>query len=195
MEEQVQKKHSVITKRREDEINFHAKAQAVDRPKSGGEKTSTHHLASGSGGNKVGGNTDRNRNGDIAEEPGALQEEAVLGHLPFEKEVDFHHKIAYAFEKSFRLRENNKPEAVVKAANHEITLLISSQKWVLQRLDPLILFYCLYFSVFYENHESLAFLEDLISKLGFSQSHMRLNTAAFSQALSSKNGSFRALKE
>jgi hypothetical protein len=94
--------------------------------------------------------------------------------LPFDREVDYHHQIAYVFEKSFRLRENNKPEAVVKAANVEITQLIAGQTWILQ-LDPLILFYCLYFSVFYQNEELLSFLKDLIEKLGFINKKQPMN--------------------
>ena len=49
----------------------------------------------------------------------------------------------------------------MKAATYDIHQLITSQKWIL-KLDPLILFYCLYFSVFYRNEETLTFLKDLI---------------------------------
>lgn len=158
----------MVTGRREGTLDVHTGAQAPERPKSGGEKTSSH-LASGSGRNQ--GVTDRQQFQEKGDDFAQLQDGSLLDHMPFQKEVDFHHQIAYAFEKSYRLRENQKPEAVVKAANHEITQLLSSQKWILQ-LDPLIVFYCLYFSTFYRNEEALAFLKELIQKLGFKSSEV-----------------------
>lgn len=174
----VQKKNSVVTNKRNNQLNLTTQRQTIERPKSGGEKISTSQL-SGSHVNQ-GQITERRQVANLPlanlqhqiDELALVQERdgPLLDQLPFDREVDFHHQIAYAYEKSYRLRENNKPEAVVKAANTEITQLIASQKWILQ-LDPLILFYSLYFSVFYRNEETLTFLKDLIHKLGFTSKH------------------------
>jgi hypothetical protein len=42
--------------------------------------------------------------------------------------------------------------------------LIVSKKWIL-KLDPMILFYSLYFCVFYQNHELYKFFKELIDSL------------------------------
>jgi hypothetical protein len=56
----------------------------------------------------------------------------------------------------------------VNAANTFIINLISSQKWILT-LDPLILFYCLYFCVYYRNQDVYDFLVPLIKSLNLTE--------------------------
>ena len=69
----------------------------------------------------------------------------------FDEKMDFHHQIAYRFEKVYRFERNGKPEQIIKAANNQILLMLSNQIWML-KVDPMILFYCLYFCVFYRNN-------------------------------------------
>jgi len=80
----------------------------------------------------------------------------------FRKEVDFHHKVAYRFEKAYRL---GKKMSVKKAAlNNEITNIISEHSSYLEQ-DPMALFYCLYFCIYYNNPEIVEFLTILIKNL------------------------------
>jgi hypothetical protein len=85
------------------------------------------------------------------------------GELLFDKEVDFHHQIAYSFEKAARFKANNKPEAIVHAANKEIMKLIETQSWIID-IDPMIIFYSFYFSVFYQNYPLLEYLQKYVIK-------------------------------
>ena len=62
----------------------------------------------------------------------------------FRKEVDFHHKVAYRFEKAYRL---GKKMTVKKAKlNEEIISIISEHDTYIDQ-DPMALFYCLYFCI------------------------------------------------
>ena len=89
----------------------------------------------------------------------------TMDELNFEKEVDFHHQIAYGFEKSYQFRINQKPQNMVLQANKEIMALLDNQLWILE-IDPMILFYCLHFSVYYQNTEMIEFTRKLIDSLG-----------------------------
>jgi len=85
--------------------------------------------------------------------------------MAIQKEVDFHHQIAYRFEKSARLRAKKKGEDTVNAANKEIILLIENQIWIVE-IDPMIVFYCLYFVVYYNNEPIYQYIKKLIHRLG-----------------------------
>ena len=80
----------------------------------------------------------------------------------FRKEVDFHHKVAYRFEKSYRLSKKH-PEKR-EALNEEIVEISSEHSNYIEQ-DPIALFYCLYFCVYYNNAELVEFLRALISKI------------------------------
>ncbi len=80
----------------------------------------------------------------------------------FRKEVDFHHKIAYRFEKAYRLRKK-----MVDGPNYlnvEIIECISEHSGYLEQ-DPMVFFYCLYFCIYYNNPEMVEFLRTLIKKM------------------------------
>jgi hypothetical protein len=80
----------------------------------------------------------------------------------FRKEVDFHHKVAYRFEKAYRL---GKKMSIKKAAlNAEIISIISEHDAYIEQ-DPMALFYCLYFCIYYNNPEIVEFLRILIDKI------------------------------
>lgn len=76
------------------------------------------------------------------------------------EQLDARHQIAYAFEKAARLKANQKPDKVVEAANKDILKMLSSQSWVI-KADPMLLFYCIYFCVFYKNEDVLGPMREL----------------------------------
>jgi len=78
------------------------------------------------------------------------------------KEVDFHHKVAFRFEKAYRLGKKQ-PEKI-DSLNMEIIEIISDHSNYLQR-DPMALFYCLYFCVYFNNKYIVEFLRMLLSKV------------------------------
>ena len=80
----------------------------------------------------------------------------------FRKEVDFHHKVAYRFEKAYRL--GKKMTTKKKAMNMEIIEIISEHSDYLEQ-DPMSLFYCLYFCIYYKNPDLVEFLRTLIRKM------------------------------
>ena len=80
----------------------------------------------------------------------------------FRKEVDFHHKVAYRFEKAYRL--GKKMTTKKKAMNMEIIEIISEHSDYLEQ-DPMSLFYCLYFCIYYKNPNLVEFMRTLINKM------------------------------
>jgi len=80
----------------------------------------------------------------------------------FRKEVDFHHKVAYRFEKAYRL--GKKMTTKKKQMNMEIIEIISEHSDYLEQ-DPMSLFYCLYFCIYYKNPDLVEFLRTLINKM------------------------------
>ena len=80
----------------------------------------------------------------------------------FRKEVDFHHKVAYRFEKAYRLARKQ-PEKRIKA-NQEIVHIITEHEDYI-RQDPMALFYCLYFCIYYNNQPLVDFVHNLYDKL------------------------------
>jgi hypothetical protein len=77
-------------------------------------------------------------------------------------EVDFHHKAAYRFERSYRLGKTN-PEKK-KELDMEIIELMSLHSNYIEQ-DPISLFYCLYFCIIYNNLFLLEFTKNLIFKM------------------------------
>mmetsp|Transcript_30409 Transcript_30409/g.46586 ORF Transcript_30409/g.46586 Transcript_30409/m.46586 type:complete len:80 (-) Transcript_30409:3509-3748(-) len=66
----------------------------------------------------------------------------------FRKEVDFHHKMAYRFEKAYRL--SKKMDERKQNQNLDIIECISEHSAYVQH-DPMALFYCLFFCIYYYN--------------------------------------------
>jgi len=80
----------------------------------------------------------------------------------FRKEVDFHHKVAYRFEKAYRL--GKKVTERKQSLNLEIIDCISEHSGYIER-DPMALFYCLFFCIYYKNEYLVEFLRTLIHKI------------------------------
>jgi len=78
------------------------------------------------------------------------------------KEVDFHHKVAYRFEKSYRLIKKS-PEKK-NQLNLDIIEVISDHSDFIEQ-DANALFFCLYFCIYYNNPEMVEFLKTLIKKM------------------------------
>lgn len=93
-----------------------------------------------------------------------LTDEAIKNEYlkRFRKEVDFHHKVAYRFEKSYRLSKNQHQKRA--QLNMEIIDVISEHSDYIE-LDTTALFYCLFFCIYYNNSEVVEFLRTLISNL------------------------------
>lgn len=77
----------------------------------------------------------------------------------FKKEVDFHHKIAYRFEKAYRLGKKTTEKKYM--LNLEIIDCISEHSGYVEQ-DPMTLFYCLFFCIYYNNNELIEMLRFLI---------------------------------
>ena len=80
----------------------------------------------------------------------------------FRKEVDFHHKVAYRFEKAYRL--GKKEQSKKNMLNQEIIDIITDHSDYIDQ-DQMVLFYCLYFCVYYNNPDLVEFLRTLINKM------------------------------
>ena len=78
------------------------------------------------------------------------------------KEADFHHKVAYRFERSYRITKLH-PEKK-NQLNLDIVQVISDNSEYIQ-YDTTSLFFCLYFCIFYNNPELVSFLRTLIKKM------------------------------
>lgn len=100
------------------------------------------------------------RKGEIR---GNLEDKVKDAYLQkFRKEVDFHHKVAHKYEKVYRIvkRQPQKQQAL----NVEIIEIISEHGDYIEQ-DPLALFYCLYFCIYYNNPDLVEFLRTLIQKM------------------------------
>lgn len=80
----------------------------------------------------------------------------------FRAEVDFHHKVAYRFEKAYRL--GKKMTERKQTLNLDIIDCISEHSGYVEQ-DPMALFYCLFFCIYYKNEELVEFLRTLIQKI------------------------------
>lgn len=80
----------------------------------------------------------------------------------FRKEVDFHHKIAYRFEKAYRL--GKKITEKRQSLNLDIIDCLSEHSGYIEQ-DPMALFYCLFFCVYYKNQDLVEFLRNIIQKM------------------------------
>jgi len=75
---------------------------------------------------------------------------------------------------------------VVNASNTEIMNLLDNQKWILQ-IDPMILFYCIYFTVYYRNQDVYEFLKTLITSLNLTENNNKKKADHRSNKTSIKN--------
>jgi hypothetical protein len=93
-----------------------------------------------------------------------LKQTSVKEHYynVFRKEVDFHHKIAYRFEKAYRL--GKKAGEKKQTLNLEIIDCISDHSGYVEQ-DPMALFYCLFFCIYYKNEDLVEFIRTLIQKI------------------------------
>ena len=89
----------------------------------------------------------------------------------FRNEVDFHHKVAYRFEKAYRL--GKKVEDRKATLNIEIIECISEHASFIEA-DPMTLFYLLFFCIYFKNEELLGFLRNLIDKIEYNEKIHRL---------------------
>ena len=80
----------------------------------------------------------------------------------FRKEVDFHHKVAYRFEKAYRLGKKQSSKKL--QLNQEIIEIITEHSDYIDQ-DKMALFYCLYFCIYYNNPDLVEFLRTLIQKM------------------------------
>ena len=78
----------------------------------------------------------------------------------FRKEVDFHHKICFRFEKAYRLVKKLNPQNS-NFLNMEIIDCISEHSKYIEH-DPAVFFYCLFFCAFYKNSQLVEFFRKLI---------------------------------
>lgn len=83
----------------------------------------------------------------------------------FRKEVDFHHKVAYRFEKAYRLgkKVNERPDRK-QSLNSEIIQCITDHADYIEQ-DPMALFYCLFFCIYFKNEDLVEFLRNLIHRI------------------------------
>ena len=88
----------------------------------------------------------------------------------FKKEVDFHHKIAYKYERAFRLGKKN-PEKQQELDLDIIDFLSEFSDYI--QHDPMVLFYCMFFCIFYDNSFLVEFLRHLIDKLRIKDNEKR----------------------
>ena len=87
----------------------------------------------------------------------------------FRKEVDFHHKVAYRFEKAYRLgRRQTERSATL---NIDIIQCITDHSGYIEQ-DPMALFYCLFFCIQFNNESLVDFLRSLIHKI---HSHSKID--------------------
>ena len=80
----------------------------------------------------------------------------------FRKEVDFHHKIAYRFEKAYRLGKKMKDR--MPLLNIDIIECISDHLGYIES-DPMAIFYCLFFCIYYNNQDIVEFLRVQVYKM------------------------------
>jgi hypothetical protein len=90
----------------------------------------------------------------------AINMEVVKAHD--KKEVDFHHKVAYKFERGYRISKQQ-PEKKL-ALNMEIIQCISEHSDFIND-DQMTLFFCLYFCIYFNNPDLVEFLRSLIHKM------------------------------
>jgi len=87
----------------------------------------------------------------------------------FRKEVDFHHKVAYRFEKAYRLGKKGTERAAT--LNVDIIQCITDHAGYIEQ-DPMALFYCLFFCIQFNNESLIEFLRSLIQKI---HSHSKID--------------------
>ena len=83
----------------------------------------------------------------------------------FRTEVDFHHKVAYRFEKAYRLgkKVNGAIDRKANLNNDIIQCIVEHADYI--ETDPMALFYCLFFCIYFKNEDLVEFLRELIHKI------------------------------
>ena len=79
----------------------------------------------------------------------------------FSKEVDFHHKVAYRFEKAYRL--GKKMPSKKQTLNLEVIDCIGEHSNYIEQ-DNMSLFYLLFFCIYYNNADMIDFIKNLIRR-------------------------------
>lgn len=77
--------------------------------------------------------------------------------------------MAYRFEKAYRLAKRDASKK--QSLNTEIIDCITEHSAYIDK-DPMALFYCLFFCIYYKNEEIVEFLRNLIQKI---HSHERMD--------------------
>ena len=80
----------------------------------------------------------------------------------FKNEVDFHHKVAYRFEKAYRL--SRRKQSRLATLNLEVIDCISEFTNYIEQ-DHMSLFYLLFFCIYYKNSDILEYIRTLIQKI------------------------------
>ncbi len=78
-------------------------------------------------------------------------------------EVDFHHKICFRFEKVYRLAKSSK-DLKRRKLNLPLIDCISEYSIYIAE-DPMSIFYCLFFCIYFNNPEFVEFLRLLVQRL------------------------------
>ena len=101
-----------------------------------------------------------------AEKHAEQQEEVQENYMNiFRTEVDFHHKVAYRFEKAYRLgkKVNGTQDRKANLNNDIIQCIVEHADYI--ETDPMALFYCLFFCIYFKNEDLVEFLRELIHKI------------------------------
>ena len=104
----------------------------------------------------------------------------------FREEVDFHHKVCYRFEKAYRLGkqigqgedkayQNVSDQKKFAQLNMEIIEIISDHSDYIEH-EPMAIFYCLYFCIYYKNDSIVNFLRTLIQKINVAAENNKILT-------------------
>lgn len=81
----------------------------------------------------------------------------------FSKEVDFHHKVAYRFEKAYRLGKKCSAQKRQTLNLEVIDCIGEHQNYI--ETDHMSLFYLLFFCIYYNNSEIVDFIRNLIKRV------------------------------
>ena len=81
----------------------------------------------------------------------------------FAKEVDFHHKVAYRFEKAYRLGKKVSAQKRQTLNLEVIDCIGEHQNYI--ETDHMSLFYLLFFCIYYNNAEIVDFIRNLVKRV------------------------------
>ncbi len=84
----------------------------------------------------------------------------LIAHV--RNEVDFHHKICFRFEKAYRLAKVK--ENKLHVLNLELIECIGQHSGYIAQ-DPMSIFYCLFFCIYFNNPNFVEFLRSILTRL------------------------------